>query len=149
LQGQSLQVLGWTHRDGTLNLTLVLPDGSRSLIPADWTDLNACDSTPTNRRPAPNMIATTSHLLLVRKVVDALLCKLNSSKHESKKASKEGRKYAKANATLGRPTRIASVSANLEKPRTSASKRRHYRSGKPDLQNGSFTRRKSESGGKP
>jgi hypothetical protein len=103
LQGQSLQVLGWTHRDGTLNLTLVLPDGSRSFIPADWTDFNKCNNTPTNRRPAPNVIATTSHLLHVRKVVDALLCKLNSSKHESKKVSKEGRKYAKANATLGAP----------------------------------------------
>jgi hypothetical protein len=149
LQGQSLQVLGWTHRDGKLNLTLVLPDGSRSLIPADWTDLNEGSSTATIRLPASNLIATTSHLLHTRNIVDALLCKLNSSKQESKKASKEGRNHAKTNATLGHPKRIASVSENLEKPRTSASKRRHRRSGKPDLQNGSFTRRKSESGGKP
>ena len=73
LQGQSLEVLGWIHRNGILHLTLVLPDGSRSLIPADWTDLNECNSTPTGRRLASNVIATTSHLLHARKIVDALL----------------------------------------------------------------------------
>jgi hypothetical protein len=117
-------------------LTLIMPDGSRSLIPARWTDLNGDSSTTTNRRAASYAIATTSHLLHARKIVDALLCKLNSSKQESKKASKEGRKHAKANPTLGRPTRIVSVSANLGKPRPSATKKGHHRSGKPDLQNG-------------
>jgi hypothetical protein len=149
LQGQSLEILGWTHRYGTLHLTLVLPDGSRSLIPADWTDLDECNSAPSNRRAASHVIATTSQLIHARKIVDALLCRFNFPIQESQKASKEGCKHAKANATLGRPKRTASISSNLEKHRGSATKKRHYRSGKPNLQNNRFTRRKSESGGKP
>ena len=38
-EGQLLDVVGGAHRRGILVLTLVLPDGTRSLIPAAWTDL--------------------------------------------------------------------------------------------------------------
>jgi len=34
-------VFGWMRRQGRLDLILVLPDGSRSLIPAVWTDVGA------------------------------------------------------------------------------------------------------------
>src|SRR6266849_5332938 len=40
LEGQALPLLGWMRRHGKLDLILVLPDGSRSLIPAAWTDLD-------------------------------------------------------------------------------------------------------------
>ena len=38
LQGRSLRVLGGMRRHGVVELLLVLPDGSKSLIPAAWTD---------------------------------------------------------------------------------------------------------------
>ena len=38
LQGRSLRVLGGMRRHGVVELLLVLPDGSKSLIPAGWTD---------------------------------------------------------------------------------------------------------------
>jgi hypothetical protein len=38
LVDRSLRVLGQTRRDGRLELLLVLPDCSKSLIPAAWTD---------------------------------------------------------------------------------------------------------------
>jgi hypothetical protein len=38
LEGQSLQVLGGMRRHGVVELLLVLPDGSKSLVPAAWTD---------------------------------------------------------------------------------------------------------------
>jgi hypothetical protein len=38
LQGKSLPVLGGMRRHGAVELLLVLPDGSKSLIPAGWTD---------------------------------------------------------------------------------------------------------------
>lgn len=38
LQGKSLRVLGGIRRHGALELLLELPDGSKSLIPAVWTD---------------------------------------------------------------------------------------------------------------
>ena len=41
LQGKSLRVLGGMRRHGRLELLLVLPDGSKSLIPAAWTDHGA------------------------------------------------------------------------------------------------------------
>ena len=37
-EGQPLQVLGGMRRHGVLELLLVLPDGSKSLIPSGWTD---------------------------------------------------------------------------------------------------------------
>jgi hypothetical protein len=38
LQGKSLPVLGGMRRHGAVELLLVLPDGSKSLVPAAWTD---------------------------------------------------------------------------------------------------------------
>jgi hypothetical protein len=39
LEGRQLPVLGSMRRHGRLELLLILPDGSKSLIPAAWTDL--------------------------------------------------------------------------------------------------------------
>lgn len=39
LHGQALREVGRMRRHGLLELLLVLPDGSKSLIPAAWTDL--------------------------------------------------------------------------------------------------------------
>jgi hypothetical protein len=41
LQGKSLRVLGGMRRHRDLELLLVLPDGSKSLVPAAWTDAEA------------------------------------------------------------------------------------------------------------
>ena len=38
-EGRSLQVLGRMRRHGAAELLVVLPDGSKRLIPAAWTDL--------------------------------------------------------------------------------------------------------------
>lgn len=39
LERRPLRVLGQLRRHGRLELLLVLPDGSKSLVPAAWTDL--------------------------------------------------------------------------------------------------------------
>ena len=39
LKGHPLAVLGRMHRHGQDELLVVLPDGSKSLVPASWTDL--------------------------------------------------------------------------------------------------------------
>jgi hypothetical protein len=41
LQNKLLQVLGGMRRHGVVELLLVLPDGSKSLVPAAWTDAKA------------------------------------------------------------------------------------------------------------
>jgi len=42
LEGRALALMGWMRRGGRLELILVLPDDSRALIPAAWTDLGVC-----------------------------------------------------------------------------------------------------------
>jgi hypothetical protein len=60
LEGQSLRELGRMRRHGRLELLLVLPDGSKSLIPAAWTDLDrAADSTDAD---ADTVVATLGSL---------------------------------------------------------------------------------------
>jgi hypothetical protein len=41
LQGKALPVLGRMRRHGRVELLVVLPDGSKTLFPAAWTDLDA------------------------------------------------------------------------------------------------------------
>ena len=72
----ALEVMGQMRRDG-LRLLLILPDGSRSLIPAEWTDWAAgqqpvaVDATVARRN-----LGTLAELLRARAVVNALLDRL-------------------------------------------------------------------------
>src|SRR5207245_4621336 len=54
-EGQSLVVDGRVHRQGRAHLLLVLPDGSRSLIPAEWTDLRSSEDTPVANPSSPRI----------------------------------------------------------------------------------------------
>jgi hypothetical protein len=150
LQGQSLEVFGLVHRKGILHLTLVLPDKSRSYIPASWTDLNKQKSNKhffTNSQPTSGIIATTRHLLNARKIVDALLCRLNFSEQKVTKASKEENNRAQAIGTVASVPKSFPVTNDLEDAHRSATKRHHSRSGRPHRQNGPL--RGHGSGGKP
>jgi hypothetical protein len=44
LEGQTLRVLGRLRRHGSTELLVVLPDGSKRMIPAAWTDTAPADS---------------------------------------------------------------------------------------------------------
>jgi len=68
-EGQSLEVLGHAHRRGSLQLVLILPDGSKSLIPAEWTDFKTVACPPQN----PQLVASLEDWLRLRGLVDALL----------------------------------------------------------------------------
>ena len=74
-EGQSLAVIGSIRRRGVLLVLVVLPDGSRSLIPANWTDWNAEQA---RRTPADDAgggahnLGKLGDLLHLRKVIDAL-----------------------------------------------------------------------------
>ena len=98
-EGKSLTVLGTIHRHRRLHLLLILPDGSKSLIPADWTDL------PSLAQPQRALSAHTTatlgsleDLFHARAVVDALLGRL--ARLESEEAdptvTKEGVLAAKS-----------------------------------------------------
>ncbi len=114
-EGRSLNLLGVMHRKGRLHLVLILPDGSKSLIPADWSDLVL----PTQLGSAPTAITLGSleDLLHARAVVDALLGRLAPATREdgnspatkesdlARKESKPLRSSARRNRRLGNPAR--------------------------------------------
>ncbi|MGH3434801.1 MAG: DUF5372 family protein [Thermocrispum sp.] len=71
MEGQTLQVLGQMRRHGRLELLLVLADGSKSLIPAAWTD----QAEPTETMAAPATVATLADLEHAVVLVAALLAR--------------------------------------------------------------------------
>ena len=84
-EGRTLEVHERQRRRGELLLTLVLPDGTRSLIPAAWTDLHV---TP---KPEPEILASTGQLLRARIIVDALLRRIEAPKDEVRQFEEEER----------------------------------------------------------
>jgi hypothetical protein len=67
--GKSLYVFGWMRRHGRLDLILVLPDGSRSLIPASWTDFGGEDG---GALPV-EVLGLLGDLVHLRVVIDGLI----------------------------------------------------------------------------
>ena len=80
-EGRSLAVLGQTHRQGRLHWVLILPDGSRSLVPAEWTAVGS--STPQAVNHTSTSLASLEDLLRLRSVVDALQRRATGSPRDS------------------------------------------------------------------
>jgi hypothetical protein len=78
LEGSALEVLGWCRRRRELQLMLVLPDGTRSLVPAAWTNLQNAPQPPTLNMPR-TFLASRTELLRARTVVNALLRRIDSA----------------------------------------------------------------------
>jgi hypothetical protein len=114
----ALEVLGWCHRHGELHLTLVLPDGTRSLIPSAWTDLHSSrPPSPGGQCPQPASLASCSELLNARTVVDALRRRLAAAKTVLPPTPQEN---GDAAAELSRPTATAERPARVEHARRGA-----------------------------
>jgi len=65
----ALEVMGQVHRDGP-RLLVILPDGSRSLIPIEWTDLAAGQQLAV---VVPGILGALAELLQARAIVNAFL----------------------------------------------------------------------------
>ena len=147
-----LQVLGWTHRDAILHLTLVLPDGTRSLIPADWTDLDIIKRKKhqtTNRQLTKRVLGSICHLLHARKIVDALLCRMDSSTQIHTNTSKEESKRVSTNRSLARSAQNATNVRHLAKPRSTRADNAHRSVGQADQQSRLSRSSQPNSGEKP
>ena len=68
-EGQSLEVLRQARMPDGLQFVLILPDGSKSLVPADWTDY----PNPASPPPAAQLVGSLDDLLRLRDLIDALL----------------------------------------------------------------------------
>src|ERR1700687_320994 len=115
-EGRSLQVMGAIKRRGILLLLVVLPDGSRSLIPASWTNWEAAGVAPKlsasrcgQRSPC---LASLADLLHARVIVDALLSRCLIP-HREPAANEES-----CHATDPGLSRTAPAGATVAEPKT-------------------------------
>jgi uncharacterized protein DUF5372 len=125
-EGQSLIVISSLRRRGVVLVLVVLHDGSRSLIPADWTDWSPEPAEPTLNEDAGDSepyLGRLDDLLQLRKVIDALSGRRIESapRKESGHATETG---------LPRPTRSSperpsgsAVGDSVEPPRRSLAHR--------------------------
>jgi hypothetical protein len=71
-----------------LRLILVLPDGSRCLVPDDWTDLPGRQAVAAGEPSTQAaLLGTVADLLQAHTLVDALLRRLSLSREESQRAA--------------------------------------------------------------
>jgi hypothetical protein len=128
-------------------LTLVLPDESRSFIPAAWTDMdmNNFQYSSYDRRLTSAVLGSLSLLLHARKVVDSLLRKIDASEQAPTIPSKEEKKRAKTTHPLARRENTAPGAEPLGRPRSRDAKNDHRHTVQVDQQGGLS----KNSGGQP
>src|SRR5262245_52693333 len=71
LGGRELRVLGGMRRHGRLELLLVLPDGSKRLIPAEWTSQHADGGAGHGGRGSAGTLGSVADLLAASVLVSA------------------------------------------------------------------------------
>jgi hypothetical protein len=99
-----------------LYLTLILPDGSRAIIPASWTNLGEICPKKYKQPDIPiqtDLIATASNLLHLHEIIDGLLDKLLSWEQEQQNATRKERHYVKTDEPLAHKEGV--YTAPLEK----------------------------------
>jgi len=117
-----------------LHLLLVLPDGSRSLIPAAWTDLRTTPdkAAAVTTRPQASL-ASISQLLHTRTIVDALV---RQRKASEQRASHSGGEEWKGGATeSARTTAAQCQNGSLEHTRQQTKNRSDSKPGAPNRSN--------------
>jgi hypothetical protein len=91
-EGRPLQVLGSMRRHGAAELLVVLPDGSKRLIPAAWTDLEQ----PAGGDDAAATLGSVSDLLHASVLVSGLSARTADGREQAarKSPSKEDNRAA-------------------------------------------------------
>jgi Family of unknown function (DUF5372) len=88
LQGRALRVLGRMRRHGRLELLLELPDGSKCLIPATWTDLAVEDDGGSGgQAPVVATLGSLEDLLAASGLVSALSARHRQSREKAARQS--------------------------------------------------------------
>ena len=87
MRGKQLPVLGQRRRQGQLELLVVLPDGSKSLIPAAWTDLDSADVEETAESPGAAALGSLAQLLHACTVVRALSARAAQGREQAARQS--------------------------------------------------------------
>jgi hypothetical protein len=89
LQGRSLVVLGRIHRHGRLELLVVLPDGSKTLVPAVWTDHADVDhgAAHPSSADAPTTLGSVTDLSAACELVSVLWARRDQAQEQAARKS--------------------------------------------------------------
>src|SRR5262245_7029086 len=123
---------GSMNRPGVLLALVILPNGSRSLIPAAWTDSRNADASPGEDDMDPtSSLGKLGDLLQLGKVIDALLSRhVESAPHvESSHAAELG--VPQPPGTAVGPRADEPASGRLGATRRGGADRRAQRAGAP------------------
>ena len=85
--GKKLEVFSKIHRKGTLYLVVILPDGSKTMLPAEWTDYE--EDHQEESSSSKKIIGTIDDLLQICRVVEPLLQKQKQNELEYASLFKE------------------------------------------------------------
>lgn len=128
LGGRELRVLGGMHRHGRLELLLVLPDGSKRLIPAEWTSQHTDgDSAARDGRSSAGTVGSVADLLAASVLVSAFSARDQQEREQAarKPPAKEDNRAACPAQSAARPGSGATPGPAGPAPRTADHGRDH------------------------
>jgi len=117
LEGRELRVLGWMRRLGRLELMLELPDGSKRLIPAEWTSQHDGPGPG----PGTGTLGTVADLLGLSVLVSALSARCREQAARNPPAREDNRAACPAQSAV-RPG--SGATAGPDRPATRGEHRR-------------------------
>jgi len=138
LGGRELRVLGGMRRHGRLELLLVLPDGSKRLIPAKWTSQHADgDSAGRDGRGSAATVGSVADLLAASVLVSAFSARGQEEREQAarKPPAKEDNRAACPAQSAAGPGSGATPGPAGPAPRI-ADHGGDHGSGRPDRQGG-------------
>ncbi|MBI2803351.1 MAG: hypothetical protein HYX68_00025 [Planctomycetes bacterium] len=122
-EGQCLEVLRHLKKRNRLLFVVLLPDGSKSHIPAEWTDFAAGPSTAAKNTA---IVGAPEHLLALRFLTDALLQR-TASAAVTPQSSPEQESHAATESELHRHSYSTGVFVGGPPQRTKAPHHRDLR----------------------
>src|SRR6266487_255598 len=131
MRGKQLPVLGQRRRQGQLELLVVLPDGSKSLIPAAWTDLDGADVGAATDTAALGSLAQLLHACTV---VRALLARAQGREQAARQSPCEEDNRAACAAESDAGTGSGASTKRAGSASRSAGRRRGRGAGDADRQ---------------
>ncbi|MFN7609630.1 MAG: hypothetical protein ACK5QX_01630, partial [bacterium] len=115
-EGECLEVLRHLKKQNRLLFVVILPDGSKSHIPSEWTDFKAGPSTAAQNTA---VVGAPEHLLALRVLTDALLQRTTSAAVTSQ-SSPAQESHAATESELHRHSHSTGVSVGGPPQRTEA-----------------------------
>jgi len=135
LEGRELRVLGGMHRHGRLELLLVLPDGSKRLIPAEWTSQHTDGGAGQDGGGTAATVGSVADLLAASVLVAAFSARDRDKRAQAarKPPAKEDNRAACAAQSAAGPGSGATPGTARPAPRTAGHGSDHA-AGRPDRQ---------------